>query len=125
MTLIRYSLRSRSVSSHDSNSQTNRKKRRRNEVDNDDAVGLPDAKRTLKETAPNESVHFNSSSEVHDANHQDSQSNQRNELQPHLPEYRPSLGREDNPAYFEVNRILFEAHHMRVSRKSIGQINGE
>lgn len=124
MTLIRYSLRTRSVPSCDSNSQTNRKKRRRNEVDNDDAVGLPDVKRTLKEAAPNDSVPFNSS-EVHDANNQDSQSSQSNELQPHLPEYSPSLGREDNPAYFEVNRILFEAHHLRVSRKSIEQINGQ
>lgn len=38
------------------------------------------------------------------------------DLRPVTPSYQPSLPMDQNPVYYEVNRILFEAHQMRRTR---------
>ena len=35
-----------------------------------------------------------------------------------LPEYLPSLNKTQNPHYYDMNRCLFEAHHLRLLRKN-------
>jgi hypothetical protein len=34
------------------------------------------------------------------------------------PQYQPSLGNHENPVYYEMNRVLFEAHVSRLNRCS-------